>query len=89
MIYGYSRRVVNEYGLMEMREITFAETPEDLRTIGEYLVQMADLAERGGFERTSHRHISSTVAGWSKTHPTVDIIVSPSGMPRTPPPVVE
>jgi hypothetical protein len=78
MIYGYSAKQVNEYGLMEMREVTFATSPEVLREIADFLNAMADLMEKGGFRNCSHRHIDNVVRNWRNRFPDKDVVVMPA-----------
>ena len=77
MVYGYSRRVINEYGLMEMREVTFALAPEELRVVGQFLLDMAQEMEGRTFEKTTHRHLSTSHPGWTKSTSNADVIVMP------------
>jgi hypothetical protein len=77
MIYGYSRAAVNEYGLLEMNEVTFAMDPGRLRVVGQFLIDMADEMEKGTFEKCSHRHLTSTHPDWDKLQRVADVIVSP------------
>jgi hypothetical protein len=76
MIYGYGDKVLNEYGLLELREVTFAASPDTLREIASFLTSMADLLEAGTF-RITHRHIGSVVSDWGKRFPGKDVIVIP------------
>jgi hypothetical protein len=75
MIYGYSAREVNEYGLLEMKEITISALPAVLRDISKFLADAADLMEIGGFEACSHRHIQSAIPDWDHRFPDTDIVV--------------
>jgi hypothetical protein len=54
--FGYSTRVVNEYGLHELSEVTFEIPLADLRRIAAFLIESADLAESGNW-RSDHRHM--------------------------------
>jgi hypothetical protein len=76
MIYGYAAKEVNDFGLFEMKEITFVASPEVLREVAYFLNTMADLMEAGGFSNT-HRHIGNTVKNWDKRFPGKDVIVIP------------
>ena len=75
MIYGYSGRVCNEHGLLEMKEITFSAPPETLREVAKFLSAMADHMEAGGFLRCDHFHIGSVIGGWDESHPGKDVLV--------------
>lgn len=80
MVYGYSKRTVNEYGLVELREITFGLPPGDLRDVAGFLLAMADELEDACTDENWHRHIEMHVNGWRSRHPDLDIIVvRPSG----------
>ncbi len=75
MIYGYSEKQLNEYGLLEMKEITFSTSPEALRKIAFFLNEMANLMDDEGFGKISHRHIQNTISDWDSFYPGKDIIV--------------
>lgn len=77
MIYGYSKKQVNEYGLHDLKEITFSTSPETLRQIADFLNQSASLMEEGWFEKCSHRHIQDEMKDWDKMFPDRDIVVMP------------
>ena len=77
MLYGYAVKELNEEGLLELREVRFAASPEVLREIARFLAQMAELMENGGFARCSHRHIGSVIHGWDKRFAGKDVIVMP------------
>lgn len=88
MIYGYVLTTVNEYDLCEMKEITFAASPDVLREIAGFLENMAGLMESGGFDNCSHIHIGNAIADWDRRFPNKDIIVAvPPQMRRDPPTV--
>lgn len=75
MIYGYPSKELNEYGLVELKEVTFSASPKVLRQIGEFILDMANLMEKGEFT-TSHYHIETFVQGWNKRFPNKDVIVT-------------
>lgn len=75
MIYGYACKKVNEYGLLEMREITIAASADVLREMAHFLGEMAEIMEAGGFSRCSHRHIGSVIKDWDERFPGKDFIV--------------
>jgi hypothetical protein len=74
-IFGYTKRQVNDFGLMELTEVSFDLSANDLRTIAGFMLECADELESGSF-RTSHRHLSVFARQWSKDHPSVDVIVN-------------
>jgi hypothetical protein len=76
MIYGYSHRVLNDYGLLEMKEVTFALDAQRLRVVGQFLLDMAREMESGSFDKHSHRHLTTTNPGWNKESPIADVIVA-------------
>lgn len=55
-VYGYSKRVVNEYGLHEMSEVTFNVSAEELRRVAAFLIDCADMIDSRQW-RTDHMHI--------------------------------
>ena len=56
MIYGYDSRTVNEYGLKQLREISLAVSPDDLRELADFLRDTAVELE-GAASDHWHRHI--------------------------------
>jgi hypothetical protein len=55
MIYGYECRTINEYGLKQLREVSFAMSPDDLRELADFLKEAAE--ELGGASSDHwHRH---------------------------------
>ncbi len=76
MIYGYANKKVDQYGLLELKEVTFAVEPGALRKIAGFLTSMADAMDAGQF-RTDHRHIGEVDRSWSSKRMSCDIIVSP------------
>ena len=63
-VYGYSNGVVNEYGLHEMKEVTFDVPLSDLRKIAAFLIECADLAESRQW-RGDHRHLQAASPPWN------------------------
>ena len=60
MIYGYSEKIVNEeYGLLQMREVSFAMSPGQLRLVATFLLRAAEQIEAG--QTFLHRHIDELV----------------------------
>ena len=74
MIYGYSEKVADdEYGLLQMREISFSMTSAQLRIVGQFLAHMADDIDAG--KAFLHRHIAETSPDWKASGAEVDIVV--------------
>jgi len=75
-MYGYSTGVaLDQYGLMELREVTFAASPEVLRQISRFLELAADKMERGEFDE-GREHIDRVLPAWSSLFPSKSIVVS-------------
>jgi hypothetical protein len=55
MIYGYDSRTINEYGLKQLREVSFAMSPDDLRELADFLRETAEELE-GVSSDHWHRH---------------------------------
>ena len=77
MLYGYGMNQLNEFGLLEMKEITFAASPKVLRQIAFFLSEMAQKMEAGNFSNSSHVHIGDVIRNWNELFPQKDIIVMP------------
>jgi len=77
MIYGYRLKEVNEFGLLEMKEITFAASPAVLRQVARFLNEMAQKMDEDFFEKCSHAHINSVIVDWDRLFPNKDIVVTP------------
>lgn len=76
MIYGYSEKIVNEeFGLLQMREVSFAMKPAQLRLVATFLLRAAEQLESG--HAFLHRHIEELVPEWIATNPQTDLIVVP------------
>lgn len=76
MIYGYPEKVVNEqYGLLQMREISFAMNAAQLRLVATFFVRVAEELESGG--TFLHRHIEEIVPEWRSTQPSADLVAIP------------
>jgi hypothetical protein len=68
-VYGYQRRIVGqEYGLLEMREVTFQMAPTELRRVAAFLVEYADRIDRGDW-KSDHAHMKDAPDG-------IEIVVS-------------
>ena len=73
MIYGYDTKVVNEYGLRQMREISISLSPKGLRALADFLLEAANELEsaksrleaanepESAESRNWHRHSPSSV----------------------------
>jgi hypothetical protein len=76
MIYGYSRASINEYGLLELREVTLSLSPERLRLLARFLAQMAEELESDASPSSSwHRHLSAWNPKWSNPGNIADVVV--------------
>ncbi len=85
-VFGYGKRTVNKYGLLELREVSFEMSAEDLRRVAGFFLACADQFNAGEW-RTSHQHLSQQDSSWSIQHPDLEIVViNPS---PTPPKSVE
>lgn len=75
-MWGYAAKQLTEEGLLELREVTFSgESPEYLREIARFLIEMAERIETGRM-RHPHLHIGDLNPDWDTKHPGKDIIVS-------------
>lgn len=75
MIYGYSEKIVDEeYGLLQLREISFEFAPRELKRIAAFLNSAAEAIEKDTL-RSSHIHIGSSAQHWSADCPNCEIIV--------------
>ena len=75
-IYGYKRTVVNEeFGLLELREITLDFKAADLRRLACFLDQFADRVESRA-RRSDHEHLTSFDREWRRDHPDIDVILT-------------
>ncbi len=84
-IYGYKRAVANEeFGLLDLREISFDLQADDLRRVSRFLESCAAEIESGRW-RSSHVHLSSLDPSWRGGHPDTDVIVlNPDPEPPVP-----
>jgi len=60
MIYGYDSRTINEYGLKQLREISLALSPDDLRELALFLHQAAEGLE-GASSGHWHLHLPDVI----------------------------
>jgi hypothetical protein len=73
--YGYQRTVVDpEYGLLELREVSFDLSSDGLRRLAAFLRDCADRAEAGDL-RSDHVHIEEFDRAWKRESPDLDVIV--------------
>ncbi|MDG3007413.1 Imm32 family immunity protein [Paludisphaera mucosa] len=73
--YGYQRAVVDaEYGLLELREVSFDLSPDGLRRLATFLRECADRAEAGDL-RSGHVHIEEFDRAWRRVSPDLDVVV--------------
>ncbi|WP_165253748.1 Imm32 family immunity protein [Paludisphaera soli] len=73
--YGYQKTVVDpEYGLLELREVSFDLSPDGLRRLAAFLRDCADRAEAGDL-RSDHVHIEEFDRAWKRESPDLDVIV--------------
>jgi len=76
VLYGYSEKVADEeYGLLQMREVTFAMSARDLKLVAAFLVHVAEQMESG--ETFLHRHIDEFVPEWKTVQPGTNLVVIP------------
>jgi hypothetical protein len=74
-IYGYKRAIVNEeFGLLDLHEVTFDLRPDDLRRVARFLDHYAAAIESRGW-RSGHAHLTSFDPAWRAGNPEVDVIV--------------
>jgi len=73
-IFGYAKREVGDHGLLEMSEVTFDVSPDDLRRVARFLLDFADQVESGAW-RSGHRHLAEFDPDWKRDHPRSDVIV--------------
>jgi hypothetical protein len=78
MIYGYSKKIVNEYGLHELSLVSFQTDAKTLRRIIAFLSDAADeLEKKNGCmkEAGDHLHLRDEDENWEKDFPDSDVIV--------------
>jgi hypothetical protein len=69
-IFGYENKIINEFGLMEMREITFQGKANHLRLIAKFLQECADYIESNPGD-LDHDHISFNNQDWMDDFPEI------------------
>jgi len=66
MIYGYGRKTINDYGLLELEEVSIALPPEKLRDLAKFLQTAADRLSSGSLAKGSHMHADEELtAKWA------------------------
>lgn len=80
--FGYSRQVVDEFGLMELREVTLSLSADELRRVAKFLSVCADRIENGDF-KSSHLHIDHVDREWSRTGQDDIVVMRPDGDSRS------
>jgi ferredoxin-NADP reductase len=74
-VYGYSRIVVDpEFGLMELREVSFGLPPVDMRRVAAFLQHYADLIESGDW-KSDHIHLESFDPQWRARQPDLQVVI--------------
>jgi hypothetical protein len=75
-LYGHAAGTsLDEYGLLELRDVTISTSVEALREIAAFLASCATAIEGGTFTH-GHLHIETAVRGWRRRFPKDDIIVA-------------
>lgn len=65
MIFGYTKKNnLNEYGLSELREVSFRMSAEELENMAKFFTQAAEDTKAGKLRPGYHMHIDSCVKGW-------------------------
>jgi hypothetical protein len=78
MIYGYMEKVADEeYGLLQMRQITLAMNPLQLRLLAKFALKIAEEIESGA--PFLHRHIDESIPEWRAALEEVDVVATPPG----------
>lgn len=75
MIYGAGAQKLNKYGLLEMKEVSFALNPTGLKMVAQFFQTIANEMEAGQAEPGWHRHIETYSKGWRRAYPGLDIVV--------------
>lgn len=74
-VYGYQRAVVDSrFGLLELREVSFAFDPAGLRRVAAFLLHYAERMESGDW-KSDHVHLESFDRDWKRDHPETDLII--------------
>jgi hypothetical protein len=75
-IYGCKRTVINEeFGLLELAEITISFAAADLRRFARFLNHYVDQVELGRW-RSDHAHLVTFDREWQRDHPEIDVIIA-------------
>ncbi len=54
-IYGYKKRIVNSNKLLELEEVSFQATPEELERVAQFILATAGIMRQYG-EKFGHEH---------------------------------
>ncbi|MDD5195176.1 MAG: hypothetical protein PHQ96_05870 [Candidatus Omnitrophica bacterium] len=64
--FGYQ---INKEDLLELSEATFEGTPEEIKTIGEFLIKVSETMKQDNF---GHEHLRDNVKDWKEK---TDVVV--------------
>lgn len=78
MVYGYDELQVNEWGLKQMREVTFSIPSSTLRKVAAFLMSAADEMDAAEPSIQWHRHVPTPL----KLEVGCDVIVTQGGIDR-------
>ena len=80
MIYGYSKRVVGDHGLLQLREVSLHFDATGLERLSKFCLEMAEATRSGRLVPGQHRHIDQFVPEWPKEECDIVVIVTePTG----------
>ena len=75
-LHGYARDRIEELGQLDLREVTFFATAEDLRRVANFLLTAADQIDDGKLPtRHTQLHIGAVIPAWKTIAPYSDIVV--------------
>ena len=77
MIFGRIQCKTSEHGRLEMKEVTLVLSPEILRELGQFFLQVSEQIEDGEFNASTHWHISSYSQAWGLRYPNEELIIAP------------
>ncbi len=75
MICGYPVKQIDERGEVILREVSFCYSPDELRHIAQFFLQVADEFEQPSDKVFRHRHIDEVIRGWRQYHPNDDLVI--------------
>jgi site-specific recombinase XerC len=63
MIYGYDLETINEYGLRRMRDVSIAAGPSSLRSLAQFIIDVAaEIEDDAGSKNPNwHRHLPAAL----------------------------